>query len=489
MNFRTSCAAVAALTVLAGPAAAADLGGNCCADLEERIAELEATTVRKGNRKVKLELSGHVNEAVLFWDDGDDSNTVSPSFQSEDSNIYQGTNDVARTRFRLKGDAKIADDWKAGFLIEFGVRANRLTRTDEQTDEGGTAIDLRHSAWWIENKHAGRVWLGNTSQATDGITEINTANMNHFARISASKWNLSNRIIVDGFRSADRRWRDLLPTDGLTGDNVPGEGDRWNLVKWVSPKLHGFELSAAWGEDDFWDVALRYAGEHAGFKIAAGIGYQQWTDDNFFPEDGVDASSRGCASTDPDPATASDPGASGNSDNECSALGLSASVMHESTGLFVTAAYGIKTDDLRDDIFRNANLNGVGISPIDNEDWFWGIQAGIEKKFVELGKTTLYGEFGHFEAGAQIGDESGAIRTFNSAFPNLGAGFNFSRGSQVEYWGLGVNQHISNAAMDLYLGYRHYEGEITLGDSIDGGSTKFDIEAMDQVMTGAMIKF
>ncbi len=33
-------------------AQAADLGGNCCADLEERVAELEATTARKGNRKV-----------------------------------------------------------------------------------------------------------------------------------------------------------------------------------------------------------------------------------------------------------------------------------------------------------------------------------------------------------------------------------------------------------------------------------------------------
>jgi hypothetical protein len=30
-------------------ASSADLGGDCCADLEERVAELEATTVRKGN--------------------------------------------------------------------------------------------------------------------------------------------------------------------------------------------------------------------------------------------------------------------------------------------------------------------------------------------------------------------------------------------------------------------------------------------------------
>ena len=31
---------------LAPPAIAADLGGNCCGDLEERIADLEATTAR-----------------------------------------------------------------------------------------------------------------------------------------------------------------------------------------------------------------------------------------------------------------------------------------------------------------------------------------------------------------------------------------------------------------------------------------------------------
>jgi len=54
----------------AGSASAADLGGNCCADLEERIAELEATTARKGNRKVSLTISGWVAQQVVGWDDG-----------------------------------------------------------------------------------------------------------------------------------------------------------------------------------------------------------------------------------------------------------------------------------------------------------------------------------------------------------------------------------------------------------------------------------
>jgi hypothetical protein len=33
------------------PAKAADLGGDCCADLEERVAELEATTSARATRR------------------------------------------------------------------------------------------------------------------------------------------------------------------------------------------------------------------------------------------------------------------------------------------------------------------------------------------------------------------------------------------------------------------------------------------------------
>ncbi|HRY07757.1 MAG TPA: porin, partial [Hyphomicrobiaceae bacterium] len=72
-----SCAAALASFVawtIPTPASAADLGGDCCADLEERIADLEATTARKGNRKVSLTVSGQVNHAVVFWDDGRENN-------------------------------------------------------------------------------------------------------------------------------------------------------------------------------------------------------------------------------------------------------------------------------------------------------------------------------------------------------------------------------------------------------------------------------
>ena len=79
-NYSLSALVAAGLLAggLATSANAADLGGNCCADLEERIAELEATTARKGNRKVSLTVSGWVGQQMTFWDDGFESQHLHP---------------------------------------------------------------------------------------------------------------------------------------------------------------------------------------------------------------------------------------------------------------------------------------------------------------------------------------------------------------------------------------------------------------------------
>src|SRR5690606_3079251 len=92
--------------LMATSATAADLGGNCCADLEERIAELEATTVRKGNRKVAITISGWVAEQVTYWDDG------------RESNVYvTGIGKTLGSHFKFTGDAKITPGWSAGYVL------------------------------------------------------------------------------------------------------------------------------------------------------------------------------------------------------------------------------------------------------------------------------------------------------------------------------------------------------------------------------------
>ena len=101
LQFRVFVAAGA--TVLVGalnsaPAKATDFGGDCCTDLEDRVAELEAMTVRKGNQNVSVTIYGNVNKAVLFWDDGHEKGT------------YTVDNNYQDTRFGFTGSAKIKGD-------------------------------------------------------------------------------------------------------------------------------------------------------------------------------------------------------------------------------------------------------------------------------------------------------------------------------------------------------------------------------------------
>ncbi len=174
---RGAILSAALLAVAAGPAAAADLGGNCCADLEERVAELEATTARKGNRKVSLEIYGSVNQAVLFWDDG------------RESNAYVVTNDNARSRIGFKGKAKINADWEAGYKIEVGIRTANSKRATQSNPTGNdnpadVGLDVRDSFWYVKSKSLGTVSVGSQASATDAITEINQTQTADFSKYS-----------------------------------------------------------------------------------------------------------------------------------------------------------------------------------------------------------------------------------------------------------------------------------------------------------------
>lgn len=455
----SALALVSAAAALAGggtPAAAADLGGNCCADLEERIAELEATTVRKGNRKVSLEVSGHINEALIWWDDG------------YESNVYQVTNDNSRSRVRFVGKAKINGDWEAGYKIEIGVRTANSKRFDQNDTDGSLAdpanvgLDVRDTYWFVKSKSLGALSVGLQSSATDQITEINLTQTKDFSKYSdVEDTGLGLRLRAPGGGLSSLAWRRLI---GDSGDQ-PGEGEkRAQAVKYETPTFQGFSASASWGEDDYWDVALRYAGEFSGFKVAAGIGYLEMTDGGYTS---TECNARGLGVP---------------RDEKCTQFGGSFSVVHESSGLFVNFGAGQKTDDV-----INTTPLYAGVAGVDDQQSFWSIQAGIEKKFYDLGKTTIYGEYYDY-SGAPIARTIGAGDAVNPLGTTAAV---FNTGVQV--WGAGIAQGIDSAAMTVYLSYRHVEGDLTLkgvaGGVANGPIAEASFEDLDLVMSGAIIRF
>jgi hypothetical protein len=126
-------AAVALALAFANPVAAADLGDSCCADLEERIAELEATTARKGNRKVSLSVTGYVTKQIMFWDDGVERNAY-----ITDVGPTQATN------VRFTGEAAIAAGWKAGYMI----RIQDLTDNPMGSSQFVDSTDMGSTCRW-----------------------------------------------------------------------------------------------------------------------------------------------------------------------------------------------------------------------------------------------------------------------------------------------------------------------------------------------------
>lgn len=434
LNSRVAVCALAVMGLSAGvanTANAADLGGNCCADLEERIAELEATTARKGNRKVSLEISGHVNEAILFWDDGTESN----------AGVY--TNDNARTRVRFKGDAKINSDLKAGYLIEIGIRSANSKRftQDDDNGEGATALDLRHSVWYLDSKSMGRVWLGLTGGAAEGVTEVNQAATKDVAKYSdVEDSGLGLFMSVDSNRTTTS-WRRLI----RGGGDQPGEGRRHNLVRYDTPEIAGFKATASWGEDDVWDAGLHYKGEIGDFKLAAAIAYGETTDAS--GETGFQ-----CIGNSP------------TKDADCEQLGGSLSVMHSPTGIYVNFASGYMKDNL---IGQDTGFDG---GAVEDRHTFYAGEVGIEQKWNALGKTTLYGQYYRNNGGSQD-------RGFNGAGDIVD--------SELTAWGGGVIQGIDAAAMHVYLTYRHYEADVTAGANL----TQFNVDDLDVVMGGAIIRF
>lgn len=504
MKTTSRFAIAAAASVIATNVLAADLGGNCCADLEERVAELEATAARKGNRRVSLTVYGHVNEGVLWWDDG------------EETNAYVVTNENSRTRFGFRGDATISPEWKAGYLLEIGVRIANSADVNQLADDlvsSSAALDLRHSAWWIESNRLGRMWVGHTSMATDGITEINLSNAALIGSNDINNWNGGFFLRLDRNLSGNDRLlaRGVESTRsvvGLTWANISsqananvGDGDRRNLVRYVSPTFWGFTFSWSWGEDDFWDTALRYANEFNGIRVAAGIGFQQWTDGDArtilqrsggFDLVSVNTGSqndRGCADLD---FVISDFGRG--SDVDCSALGLSASAMHVPTGLYVAGAYGRLQDENRRLLFaqRTFEETGFAFRNADDTDEHWYIQAGIEKNFFGLGKTTVYGEFFHGDTGAGLA--SGDVRNIGFLFPAISTDA-FITSSSVDVWGFGLVQTIDAAAMDLYIGFRNYSGDADItfvDDNLQYDRVRrrsVDFEDFQAVFTGGIIRF
>ena len=437
---RHSLSALVAAGLLAGglsttSASAADLGGNCCADLEERVAELEATVARKGNRKVSLTISGWVGEQVMWWDSGDESNTY-----------VTGLGTTLSSHFKFSGEAQIRQGLTAGYLLHVEVGTpDPLAGVDQTTDEGLQTVRAFQSYWYLKDDRLGKLSVGLLSPASDNAALLTDGS----GSLVPANWVLFDNqnffLSRNGVRQPHARWGGVVACQAANGGGVAGDCGGFagpgNYVRYDSPTFAGFSVSADWGEDDAWDVAARYAGEMGGFKLAAAASYFEQND------------------------TSNVTGGPARSYWQVGGY-----IQHVATGLFLHAAYG------QDD------TDAVGVVTGDT----WYAKAGLRQKWTPLGHTVLYGEYGNkndmFSAGAAAAGTT----------PSSGLGGTVGvTGSDMTQWGLGIVQEIDAAAMSIWLAYRNFDAEITCTaiNGACGAIGKNDFDQMHIVKFGALISF
>lgn len=379
--------------LLAHAGRAADLGGDCCADLEERIAELEATTARKGNRKVSLTVAGQVNHAVMFWNDGYERNAYVVGNKNDQSN------------FSFQGDAEIAKGLKAGYAMTIRLKDNLSDEFNQDSDDGEAGFVIWESYWFLESEKLGKLSIGQVSRVSDTAPEsdLSEANLPGYAGVQDMGGGFFLR-----FKSG--------ALSGITLGDVYNHfnGDTANVVRYDTSAIAGLVFSASYGEDDIWDVGAKYEGSFNSIKLAASIAYTHATDEN---------------------------GLDGGGDSSHKTLVGSLAVLHEPSGLNALISAGNRSFD--DPVL---DIDGNPRTPEDAS--FIYAKLGWIAKLNKLGPTAFYGEYGRFHDFITAGDATDLEAAL--------AGGTIT-GNSAQVWGVGVVQHIEAAEMQVYIGYRHHD--------------------------------
>ena len=371
------------------PARGEALPAPCCDDLEERLAELEASSIRSGSSKLSFRLYGQVNRALLLWKDG---------FNSSDHVV---DNHTSSSRFGFVGQATIKPGLTAGYRLEIDTN---FPSSDEVFNgpDGRTGIAagsnqprVRQNYWTLASRDVGGVSVGYQSPATDDLTIINLGSQMNDAPVH---YNNAFRIRLDLAKPAiitDLTW-------GQIAHNV--DSLRGNFVRYDTPIINGFLLSAAVNED-IWDVALRYQKDANAFRFAAGIGYMNDAGHDFEDVRG------------------------------------SASLIHDPSGLYASIAGGV----------RNARHSLAGP---DHPAYFYYAQVGVSKQWISFGKTTFYADYGlykdfNIDEPLSINPDTGLPVVWGTL-----------TSTEVRRWGFGIEQGLDAAATTLYAQAHFYDPKI-----------------------------
>ena len=240
---------------------------------------------------LEVEISGQVNRAIIWADNGNDSE------------VFHVDNDNSSTRFRFTGSEQVSDAVKVGVVWENEFESNASNTVDigQESDGSSNFKERKMEVYFLTDY--GKVSMGQGDGAANGTAEMD---------LSGTSVVMYSGVADSGSSFQFRDDDDTpITTIGSTRSNFDGLS-RNDRLRYDTPTFNGFTLSASSTNGDAYELAGRYSREYDGLgKVAAAVGY-------------ADSQDR--------------------SDPEFTQFGASLSFLHTS-GFNITVAYGSRDID------------------------------------------------------------------------------------------------------------------------------------------------
>ena len=142
-----------------------------------------------------FKVSGQVNRAVLWGDNGNDNDTKFVD------------NENSSTRFRFTGSNTFNEVWKVGFKWENQMESNSSVDANmdigNNTDTGGITFTERHMDIYVEHSKFGKLSLGQGDTASNSTSEVDLSGTTVIAYSSISDRAELGRIIANAVAAAE----------------------------------------------------------------------------------------------------------------------------------------------------------------------------------------------------------------------------------------------------------------------------------------------
>ncbi len=398
-------------------------------------------------------ISGWINEALIYYDDGNKSDIV----QASDNGTTLGS------RITLAGSTELENSGlDAGFEVILEPLSTRtpliFSNQDNFDDNNGADIGVLGTSGYVGGAF-GKLTVGLQTMPTDNIAVLADPSLTLWSSISPV-FRGNGFFLQDSETRPGAVWGNFLncyTAEGLRaagGIGLDCNGIYRNGIRYDLPTFHeDLSIGISYANDDVFDIAFKLNTDigQMKFQLYAGYAENHAVDPSASAEAFSSAANAAAAApSDADLQAAAVAAGVAIAENQANSivaydeadnLQIQLGLMHPATGLFGTLAYQDESADADDPVLDALLSQG----DLDNSDAWW-LKVGIKKAFTSIGDTALTFQYG------QYNDQYGVEQAFVGV-----------TGSEVQRIGFSVDQYFGSRLI-IYGAYENLDLDI------DGGA-------------------